>query len=64
MLAESLSRLDPSLRERLAERLGKTPAELESEAAARFDRERMSQLEIYPGWRASDKDWVLDGVSR
>lgn len=37
---------------------------LESEAAARFDAERMSELGIYPGWRASDADWVLDGFRR
>lgn len=34
--------------------------ELESEAAARFDAERMSELKIYPGWRSSDADWVMD----
>src|SRR5579863_7278044 len=28
---------------------------LESEAAARFDPQRMSDLEIYPGWRGSDR---------
>lgn len=37
---------------------------LESEAVARFDVERMSELDIYPGWRASDADWVLDGFRR
>jgi hypothetical protein len=36
--------------------------DLEAEAAARFDPKRMSDLEIYPGWRASDADWVLDGL--
>jgi hypothetical protein len=42
--------------------------ELEAEAAARFDVERMSQLEIYPGWDAgaagSDAEWVMDGFRR
>jgi hypothetical protein len=38
--------------------------DLESEAAARFDAERMSELGVYPGWRASDADWVLDGFRR
>jgi hypothetical protein len=32
--------------------------ELETEAAARFDAGRMSELKIYPGWRASDAEWV------
>ena len=36
----------------------------ESEAAARFDVERMSKLEIYPGWRASDADCVLEAFHR
>ncbi|HEY6325496.1 MAG TPA: YfbM family protein [Candidatus Cybelea sp.] len=34
---------------------------LEAEAAARFDPKRMSDLGIYPGWRDSDADGVLDG---
>jgi hypothetical protein len=34
--------------------------ELEPEAAARFDAMRMSELKIYPGWRSSDADWVMD----
>jgi hypothetical protein len=38
--------------------------ELESEAAARFDAARMSQLNIYPGWRPSDAEWVMDGFRR
>jgi hypothetical protein len=38
--------------------------ELESEAAARFDAARMSQLQIYPGWRPSDAEWVMDSVRR
>ena len=38
--------------------------ELESEAAARFDAERMSELSIYPGWRPSDAEWVLDAFRR
>ena len=33
---------------------------LESECSARFDAKRMSDLKIYPGWRDSDADWVLD----
>ena len=37
---------------------------LESEIAERFDAERMSDLAIYPGWRASDADWLLDGSRR
>jgi len=35
--------------------------ELEKEAAARFDAVRMSELHIYPGWQASDAEWVMDG---
>ena len=38
--------------------------ELESEAAARFDAARMMQLRIYPGWQASDAEWVMDGFRR
>ncbi|HYL73048.1 MAG TPA: YfbM family protein [Bryobacteraceae bacterium] len=38
--------------------------ELEAEAAARFDPERMSELQIYPGWRSSDAEWVLDNFHR
>ena len=38
--------------------------ELESEAAARFDVARMSQLKIYPGWQPSDLEWVMDGFRR
>src|SRR5262245_13015855 len=30
--------------------------EMAAEAAARFDPARMSQLHIYPGWRAGDQD--------
>ncbi|MGH6838145.1 MAG: YfbM family protein [Methylocella sp.] len=37
---------------------------LESEAAARFDAARMSQLGIYPGGRASDANEVMDGFRR
>jgi hypothetical protein len=36
--------------------------DLESEAAARFDAEAMSRLDIYPGWQTSDAGWVLDGL--
>lgn len=38
--------------------------EVESEAAARFDADRMSQLGIYPGRRASDAEEVLDAFRR
>lgn len=38
--------------------------ELESEAAARFDPARMSELCIYPGWRSSDADWVMGNFHR
>jgi hypothetical protein len=38
--------------------------ELEQEAAARFDAVQMSELRIYPGWEASDADWVMDGFHR
>lgn len=38
--------------------------ELESEAAARFDAERMSELDIYPGWQSSDAEWVMDAFRR
>jgi hypothetical protein len=38
--------------------------ELESEAAARFDAPRMSQLDIYPGWRPSDKEGLMDALRR
>jgi hypothetical protein len=34
-------------------------AEVESEAAGRFDAARMEQLGIYPGWRDSDKQRVM-----
>jgi len=37
---------------------------LESEAAARFDAQSMSELQIYPGWATSDADWVLDAFRR
>ena len=38
--------------------------DLESQAAARFDAARMSQLKIYPGWRPSDAEWVIDSFRR
>jgi hypothetical protein len=38
--------------------------ELESEAAARFDAARMSQIQIYPGWRPSDADWVMEAFRK
>lgn len=37
---------------------------LEPKAAARFDAARMSELSIYPGWRPSDAEWVMDGFRR
>lgn len=39
-------------------------SDLEPECAVRFDPERMTQLEIYPGWRASDAEWLLDAFRR
>ena len=41
----------------LSEELGRP--ELESEAAGRFDPVRMSELKIYPGFRAVDKEWLM-----
>ncbi|MGB6412728.1 MAG: YfbM family protein, partial [Candidatus Cybelea sp.] len=38
--------------------------ELEAEAVGRFDAGRMEELGIYPGWKASDADWVMDGFRR
>ncbi len=38
--------------------------ELESEAATRFDPNRMSGLRIYPGWRSSDAEWVMGNFRR
>ena len=40
--------------------------EVDTEAAARFDPAKMSQLRIYPGWRAGeqDKDWLLSAFQR
>ena len=46
----------------IARALGGT--EVEAEAAARFDAERMVQLQIYPGWRRSDLDGVMDAFRR
>jgi hypothetical protein len=37
---------------------------LEAEAAGRFDAARMEELDIYPGWKSSDADWVTDGFRR
>jgi uncharacterized protein DUF1877 len=37
---------------------------LETEAAARFDADRMTKLKIYPGWRASDSGAVMDALRR
>jgi len=41
-------------------------AEVESEAVARFDPAKMSQLQIYPGWRGGeqDKEWLMDAFRR
>lgn len=39
-------------------------AEVESEAAARFDAARMNKLEIYPGWRSSDAEPLMDAFRR
>ena len=38
--------------------------ELESDAAARFNAARMSQLGIYPGWRPSDASEVMEAFRR
>jgi uncharacterized protein DUF1877 len=39
--------------------------EVESEAAARFDPAKMSQMEIYPGWSGEqDKEWLMDAFRR
>ena len=38
--------------------------ELESEVASRFNPASMSQLKIYPGWRPSDEEWVMDNFRR
>jgi hypothetical protein len=39
-------------------------AELETEAAARFDAERMNKLKIYPGWRPTDAEPVMAAFRR
>lgn len=41
-----------------------TRPELEAEAAARFDAEKMSRLGIYPGWQDSDAEGVMDAFRR
>jgi len=40
--------------------------EIEAEAAARFDPAKMTELQIYPGWRAGDQDkeWLMDAFQR
>ena len=38
--------------------------DVEQEAAARFDAGKMATLGIYPGWKSSDADWVMDGFRR
>jgi hypothetical protein len=47
---------------RLGEALSRP--ETEAGAAARFDPARMSRLQIYPGWRDSDAEWVIDAFRR
>jgi hypothetical protein len=37
---------------------------LEAEASERFDAGRMEELRIYPGFKGSDADWVIDGFRR
>lgn len=48
----------------LSEELGRP--EVEREAAARFDPAKMTQLQIYPGWRAGEQDrqWVMEALRR
>ncbi len=39
-------------------------AEVEQEVSARYDPERMAELQIYPfGWGTGDRDWVLDAFA-
>lgn len=38
--------------------------EVETQAAARFDAARMTKLGIYPGFRASDAETVMDALRR
>jgi hypothetical protein len=38
--------------------------ETEVEAAARFDADRMSAMQIYPGWDPSDREPLLDSFRR
>ncbi len=40
--------------------------ELETEVFARFDPAKMSQLDIYPGWRSGeqDREWLMDAFHR
>jgi Domain of unknown function (DUF1877) len=40
--------------------------EVEAEALVRFDPVKMSQLQIYPGWRggAQDKEWLMNAFYR
>ena len=37
---------------------------LERTAAARFDSERMNRLGLYPGFRADDAEWLMEGLRR
>jgi len=46
----------------IAEALG--GSEVEAEAAGRFDAAKMTRLEIYPGWRATDANAVMDAFRR
>lgn len=42
--------------------------ELETEAAERFDPERMAELELYPGWEPKraqdDREWIMSSFRR
>ena len=40
--------------------------QVQAEAAGRFDPAKMSELQIYPGWRGGDEDreWVMDAFER
>lgn len=54
--------LTPDKVEAISEALN-APA-LETEAAGRFDASRMNKLGIYPGFRASDLDGLLEAICR
>jgi len=38
--------------------------EVEDQASVRFDASEMTRLEIYPGWRATDREQVIDALRR